>query len=129
MITIAVVGILCILAFALFGLFLFIKIILAPMKEPADTSRSGRMAPVAGAVAHCFSRVQSGPSTRGCKRQPALPSAALATLRTQTLTAHNRGWADATLAPSAPQAIEYLSNSKSTAINIASTGSEYPRKP
>ena len=38
MIITALVGILCILAFALFGLFLFIKIILAPMKAPADTS-------------------------------------------------------------------------------------------
>lgn len=38
MIITASVGIFCILTFALFGLFLFIKIILAPMKAPADTS-------------------------------------------------------------------------------------------
>ena len=38
MITIIAVGTLCTLTFALFGLFIFVKVILMGMKAPADTS-------------------------------------------------------------------------------------------
>ena len=38
MITILAVGIICTLTFALFGLFIFVKVLLMGMKAPADTS-------------------------------------------------------------------------------------------